>query len=138
MTDPGLPGFVRVSGTSRLGNLIEWTTGPLMPPGVAAPPPEIEAPPTVEEKPVLTAPIEEVAEQEPIELTPQPAEEGSWLMPAIVFGAINLILLVGVAVWFLLRRRRGNGSDELELDQLIEMQVAVPGDDAEQAREDAA
>ncbi|MGB5637897.1 MAG: hypothetical protein WBM63_02140, partial [Sedimenticolaceae bacterium] len=62
----------------------------------------------------------------------------SWAMPATVFGGFNLILLIGGGVWFLLGRRRRGESDGLDLDQLIEVQVATPGGTDEQIREKAA
>jgi uncharacterized protein (TIGR03503 family) len=136
LPDPTLPGFAKVSGTTRLGNLIEHTVGPLTPPGVVVPPPVVEAPPVPE--PPVAAPVEEATAVAPAEPQVEPAEEGGWLIPAIIFGVFNLVLLIGGGVWFLLVHRRGTESDDLDLDQLIEAQVAAPESAAGQVREDAA
>ena len=65
-------------------------------------------------------------------------EDGGWLIPAIVFGVFNLVLLTGAGVWFFVMRKREAESDELDLDQLIEAQVAAPDSATSQVREDAA
>ncbi|MGB5562845.1 MAG: VWA domain-containing protein [Sedimenticolaceae bacterium] len=131
--------YVKVSGTSRLGNPIEPTLGPLMPPGMEPPPAVVEVPPVIEVEPAVGEPA---VGEEPVLGTAAPAdpvaEEQSWVMPAFVFGGFNLILLIGGGVWFLLGRRRRGESDGLDLDQLIEVQVATPGGTDEQIREKAA
>ena len=136
LSDGNLPGFVKMSGTSRLGNLIEHTVGPLSPPGIVLPPPVVETPPAPE--PIVEAPVEEIVVAAPAETQAEPEADGGWLIPAIVFGVFNLVLLVGVGVWFFLVRKRGAESDDLDLDQLIEAQVAAPESDSGQVREDAA
>jgi hypothetical protein len=65
-------------------------------------------------------------------------EEGGWLIPAIIFGVLNLTLLIGAGVWFFLMNRRGAESDELDLEQLIETQVSAPNAEESQPRENAA
>jgi len=137
LPDAGLPSFVKLSGTSRLGNLIEHTVGPLIPPGTAVSPPVVNAPPVPE--PPAEAPVEETVAVEAAEIQAEPAEEDSgWLIPAIAFGVFNLVLLIGGGIWFFVLRKRGAESDELELDQLIEAQVAAPDSATSQVREDAA
>jgi hypothetical protein len=43
-----------------------------------------------------------------------PEEEAGWVMPTIVFGGVNLLLLIGgLGFWLLWRRRRGD--DEIGL-----------------------
>jgi len=139
---PGLPSFVRISGMSRLGNPIEYTQGPLMPPGMAPPAPPIPEPvPVVEPEPaVVRPPIEPAAP--PVEEVPAAVEEESWVMAAALFGGFNLVLLIAALSWFLLRRRRAAaaGGDALDdLDDLIEQHnTAGSAGDAEQRREDAA
>ncbi len=131
--------YVKVSGTTRLGNLIEHTVGPLMLPGVELPPPVAEAPPVIEPVPVPepepVVPVAEAVAEVPAE--PE-VEEGGWLIPAIIFGVLNLTLLIGAGVWFFLMNRRGAESDELDLEQLIETQVSTPNAVENQPRENAA
>jgi uncharacterized protein (TIGR03503 family) len=127
--------YVNVSGTTRLGNLIEHTVGPLMLPGVELPPPVAEAPPVIEPVPEPVAPVAEAVAEVPAE--PE-VEEGGWLIPAIIFGVLNLTLLIGAGVWFFLMNRRGAESDELDLEQLIETQVSAPNAEESQPRENAA
>jgi len=136
LSDSTSPGFVKVSGTTRLGNLIEHTVGPLMPPGATLPPPVVEAPP-VPVAPVAAS-VEQVVAEAPAEPQAEPAEEDGWLIPAIVFGVLNLVLLIGAGVWFFLVRRRGAESDELELDRLIEAQLSGSESANGQVQEDAA
>jgi len=131
--------YVKVSGTTRLGNLTERTVGPLMLPGVELPPPVAEAPPVIEPVPVPEPePVAPVAEAV-AELPAAPEVEGQgWLIPAILFGVFNLTLLIGVGVWFFLMKTRGAESDELDLEQLIETQVSAPNAEESQPRENAA
>ena len=127
--------YVNVSGTTRLGNLIEHTVGPLMLSGVELPPPVAEAPPVIEPVPEPVAPVAEAVAEVPAE--PE-VELGGWLIPAIIFGVLNLTLLIGAGVWFFLMNRRGAESDELDLEQLIETQVSAPNAEESQPRENAA
>ena len=127
--------YVNVSGTTRLGNLIEHTVGPLMLSGVELPPPVAEDPPVIEPVPEPVAPVAEAVAEVPAE--PE-VEEGGWLIPAIIFGVLNLTLLIGAGVWFFLMNRRGAESDELDLEQLIETQVSAPNAEESQPRENAA
>ena len=111
--------------------------GRLLSLGAALPPPVVEAPPLPEASVVAT--VEEAVAVEPAEIPAELAEEDSgWLIPAIVFGVFNLVLLIGGGVWFFVLRKRGSESDELDLDQLIKVQVAAPDSAPGQAREDAA
>ncbi|MCG6967848.1 MAG: VWA domain-containing protein [Chromatiaceae bacterium] len=153
LLDAGLPVYVKVSGTTRLGNLIERTVGPFVAAGV-----ELSAPAVIAAAPAAT-PVVEVApapepapqvQQEPahaaaaaVEPPAPPAvggEEGGWLVPLIVFGAFNLTLLIGGATWWLLlRRRRAGAGGELDLDQLLaDTAEGSPAADMEPAREKAA
>ena len=136
LTDSASPAYVKVSGTTRLGNLIEHTVGPLVPPGAGLPPSVVERPPVP--VPPAKAPVEEVVAAAPVEPPPEPVEEDGWLMPAILFSVFNLILLIGAGTWFFLVRRRGVESEELEFDRLMGAQVATPTSDTGPVREDAA
>ena len=129
------PVFVKASGTTRLGNLIERTLGPLMPPGVPVPVPPVEAAP--EPAPVEKQP-EKVEEEAAVISEPEPQEEQGWLVPVLIFGGFNLVLLIAAGVWYFLVRRRGGGPDELDLDQLMETQLAAPDTGDGQATENAA
>ena len=154
LNDAQSPVYVRVSGTTRLGNLLERTYGPIALPGAPVPAapvtaPEVsapaanEAPPTVAEPPAAAAPEPEPA---PAPSVPEPqVEEASsdWVLPAAMFGGFNLLLLIGGGVWFFLRRRRAGASDDLDLD--LDLDVAedtTPASEAgakqDQSQEDAA
>jgi hypothetical protein len=122
--------YVQVTGVSRLGNPIDSTTGPLMMPGVQAPQPVVEEPAVTEpavaaEPPPLTEPVESA-------VAPQD-EQGDWLIPAIIFAGVNLVLLILTGLWFFVFRKRAGNADELALERLIEAQEAAPGggDDAQ-------
>ena len=133
--------YVEVSGESRLGNPITHTLGPLMMPGVQPPPPVTEASPVVA-PPVSAQPETRVIEPGPTAETQSPTAPGSkdvdWLMPAIIFGAVNLGALLGLGGWFLVRRRRSAVDDELELEQMIAPQDQDVGSaDARQQKEAA-
>ncbi|MCP5298520.1 MAG: VWA domain-containing protein [Chromatiaceae bacterium] len=148
--DPQAPVYVHVSGTSRLGNLLDRTIGPIVPPGVPAPAQVAEAPPPppepVEPPPVAEPPpVEPTAVQPPVEeAAPAPIEEpgdeegAGWLMPAIVFGGFNLVLLIAGGVWFLVRRRRGGGDDEFDLDVALDESPAEATKPEQPPQEDAA
>ena len=102
LSDPLAPSFVQVSGESRLDNPIDRTVGPILPDGVMPPSGPAEPPAAAEAaETVPTQPEREVAPAaEPA------AEEAGWVIPAISFGAFNLVLLIAAGVWLGLRRRR--------------------------------
>ena len=129
LADPAMPVFAKVAGTSRLGNLVERTIGPIMAPGVELP--TVAEP---EPEPQAEAPVTAGPEEPPLQETePEPAVEtetdaavedaSGWVMSAVVIGGFNLLLLLGVGAWWFLRRRRGGGAaeDGLNLDELVEI-----------------
>jgi len=129
MSDPVAPAYVRVSGTTVLGNPIERIVGPLIVPGTAPPRP-VAPSPMVEGAPagLLGAQDAESApEAAPAE--PVPAEE-DWLPAAALFGGVNLLLLVAGLGWLWRRRRRVDALDDLGLDDLIVDESALPAGDA--------
>jgi hypothetical protein len=65
-------------------------------------------------------------------------EQGDWLIPAMIFGAVNLVLLIAAGLWFFVLRKRAGNADELALEQLIEAQGAAPGDGGDAQLEEAA
>jgi hypothetical protein len=102
LSDPLAPSFVQVSGESRLDNPIDRTVGPILPDGVMPPTGPAEPPAAAEAaETVPTQPEPEVAPA----AEPAAAEAG-WVIPAISFGAFNLVLLIAAGVWLGLRRRR--------------------------------
>lgn len=135
LTDPVGAVYARVSGTSRIGNLVERTLGPIMPPGVE-PPAVVEAVPVVE--PVAEpetrvaeaeAPPKAVAEPAPAadpepapepDVSEEPEAEQGWVLPAAVFGGFNLLLLIGAGAWFFVRRKKGRADEDLGLDELLD------------------
>lgn len=128
LADPQAPAYVRISGTSVLGNRIERIVGPLMPPGVAAPPPPPEAvSPTPSEVPV-DAPVEPLSEAAPPASAPIADEDAEppqgLLIPLLLFGAVNLVLLVGAAVWLLMRRRAAASRSDSEQELVVLLEDA--------------
>ena len=119
--------FLSISGQTRLGNLINREIGPVFAPGmqVAAEPVAAaeQAPTEVEQVPEAAAEpapaaspeaepeaIEEAAE-EPVE---EAEEEAGWLLPALLFGGFNLLLIGGgLGVWWWMRKKRGTDDDLL-------------------------
>lgn len=148
LMDPVSPSYLKVSGVTKLGNLIERTVGPIVPPGVtlpavvAAPPVVDPVPPAVE--PAPPPPVEPVAAAPVVETPPvaPPAEppataEDSLLVPGLVFGGFNLTLMIAAGVWFFLRRRRAAGKDELEFDDLVDEKADASEDGTTQQEEAA-
>ncbi|MCB1726847.1 MAG: hypothetical protein KDI22_05385, partial [Gammaproteobacteria bacterium] len=148
LMDPVSPSYLTVSGTTKLGNLIERTVGPIVAPGVTLPavvakapvvepaPPVVEpAPPAVEPAPVEPEAVAAPVEEPPAE--PPAVAEDSLLVPGLVFGGFNLTLIIAAGVWFFLRRRRAAGRDELEFDDLIDETVDA-SEDATTPQEKAA
>jgi uncharacterized protein (TIGR03503 family) len=133
MSDTVSPSYLMLSGTTRLGTLIERKLGPIMPEGMAPPPPPPveEPPPVIEEappEPEVPAPLPE-PEPPIVEETeePPPEEESSWVLPAIIFGAFNVVLVIGGLVWFLIRRRSTKAADSA-LDDLLQQDEGAPAD----------
>jgi len=121
LSDPMSPVFARLTGTSRLGTSIDYQVGPLYPPGLAEPEPVAE-PTLPEPRPVAESapePVSEEPAQPPTPADSQEPKEENWLVPAIIFGATNLILLVGGAVWWFLHRRRAAGGEVIALDSML-------------------
>jgi hypothetical protein len=131
LPDAAAPVFFSVSATTRLGNRIEHTVGPLMAPG--SEPPAQTAP--AEQIPLEAAqqtpepaaeaqmPAEVVSETETLrppqaETVSEPGqEEQRWLMPAILFLGFNM-LLIGGGVWWFLGRRSASDDGEFDLPLL--------------------
>jgi hypothetical protein len=120
LPDSRTPAYVAVSGTTRLGNLVERTYGPLTVPGA----PAVSAPAVVPEPEPVAAPREPAAPPAPAAeppaepAPPVEAEEsgGDWLVAAAVFGGFNLLLAIAGGAWWWLRRRR-RGDEGLEIDE---------------------
>jgi hypothetical protein len=143
LADPVAAGFAALSGSTRLGNLIEREYGPLMPPGVA-PPPQPVAPVATPEPTPPPEPVEQpaaVAEPAPEERVEQ-VDSGGWLLPGLLFGGFNLLLLGAALAWYLVRRRRAVVGPDDGLEDLLgaaDGEVAAnPGQPEETPREAAA
>lgn len=127
LEDPVSPAFIELSATTRNGNLIERQYGPLLLPGMVAPaaaPVEAVAPEPPPIEPVAEAAVAEepsagVAEPEAI-VEAETAEDGGWLMPALMFGGFNLLLLLGGGAWWFLHRRRKSAQQDDGLDDLVD------------------
>ena len=147
LADAKLPVYATVAGTSRLGNPVARTIGPLLPPGVEVPAvdevapevqpePQAEAPAAPQATPEPQLAPERASEPEP-EPVPAPGfdEDPGWVLPALVFGGFNLLLLLGGAGWWFLRRRRGSdeADDDLDIDGLVG-EPSAAGDDTTDAR----
>lgn len=143
LRDSTAPGYVEMSGTTRLGNLIERRVGPLMPPGVEPPATSLSPVERSEADSVQLTAGEAAAEpaQAVAEEPPAAAEsEGGWLIPGLVFLGFNLVVLGGALTWYLLRRRGGAGGDETGLDDLLDElpEAPQPAADPDELREAAA
>jgi hypothetical protein len=124
------PVYVKFSGTTRLGNLVGQTLGPLAGPGMTVPPPVEPTPPAVA--------VEENVQEVAVQPEPQPQEEASWLVVAVVFGGFNLVLIIAGGLWYFLKHRRGDDLDDLDLEQLMETQLAAPAPGDSPRQENAA
>jgi hypothetical protein len=117
LADPAAPVYLKIEGKSRLGNRIAREYGPVYVPGVEPPKePAPTAESTAESAQVQpeAAPVEAAVQEEAAE------EESGWVLPAVVFGAVNLLLIGGgLGVWWFLRRRR-DSSEEVSLSEEIE------------------
>jgi len=113
LVDPAAPVYLKIEGKSRLGNRIVREYGPVHVPGVEPPKepaPTAESTPAQSEAPAAEAVVQEEAAE----------EESGWVLPAAVFGAVNLLLIGGgLGAWWFLRRRRGS-SEEVSLSEEIE------------------
>lgn len=119
VADRATPTFVKVSGMSRLGNLIERTIGPLMAPGVEPPPPVAEPEPAKQEPAI--EPAEPVEAKPEAEAEVEPEAMMDWMMIGLLFGGFNLLLLIIAGVWFFLRRRRAASGGDDGIDELAEL-----------------
>ena len=123
------PSYVQLSGTTRSGTLVDRQFGPYMPEGIE--PPEVVEPPPAEEEeaPAVAEPASEpIVEAAP----PMPEDEASgWVLPAVIFGVFNLLLIAGGLVWFFIRRRSTKAVDTA-LDDLIEATQSQTGADGVQ------
>ncbi|RMG37392.1 MAG: VWA domain-containing protein [Gammaproteobacteria bacterium] len=130
----GQPVYYKVEGKSRLGNLIVREYGPLYPPGVEPPkaPPvpasvdQAKAPAAAETAPETKKP--EPAPEEPAE---EAEQEGGWLMPALIVGLGNLLLIGGgLGGWWFLRRRKADDEPDLTDEiEAVEAEVASAVED---------
>ena len=127
LSDPLAPSFVQVSGKSRLDNPIERTVGPILPDGVM--PPTGAAEPAAVPEAADPAPTQQ-AEPEAALVTDPAVEEAGWVMPAILFVAFNLVLLIAAGVWLMLRRRRVGVTS----DPVPEAKLEMPAEDGAAAR----
>jgi uncharacterized protein (TIGR03503 family) len=125
VVDSSLPVHARIEGLTSLGNRISRELGPVYAAGMS-PQPRVQ---TAEAEPAPQAETESPAEEpaEAMQKAEEPAqqqadkpakaekeekgeEEDSWLLPALGFGVVNLLVIAGGLVFWWLRRR--NASDE--------------------------
>ncbi|MDJ0740118.1 MAG: VWA domain-containing protein [Gammaproteobacteria bacterium] len=148
LADPALPVYAAVSGTSRLGNPVHQDLGPILAPGAEMPAPAVP-PAAAIETPAEPLPAPEPpavvddAVAPPVAAPPpaEPADDAaeSWLMPAALFSAVNLLLLVAAGTWWWLRRRRGGSDDDdIDLDALVGDSAADATATGTDAQEEAA
>ncbi|MFM1892017.1 MAG: hypothetical protein RLZ44_1094 [Pseudomonadota bacterium] len=106
LTDPAWPVRASVEGQTRAGNLLAKTLGPVYAPGVepAADPPAEPAPEASPAAASASAVPPEVAAEDAAPA--EPAAESGWLLPGLIIGGVNLLLIAGGLTWWLLRRRR--------------------------------
>lgn len=125
LPDAALPSFAALSGTTRLGHLLEREYGPLMAPGVVPPPAQpapVEAAEPAPEASPAPEPVEQAApavEQAP-EASAEAEESGGWLLPALLFGGFNVVLMGTALGWYLMRRRRVAAGPDDGLEDLLD------------------
>jgi len=124
LSDPAAPVYARIEGITRLGNHIDHEIGPVYAPGMAPPtPPPAAAPPAhPAAEPTAAQPSAPPAPRAEAETEPEQQDaQSGWLMPAIAFVAVNLLLGGGGLFWWRRRRRR----DDEEIALLDEGEEAV-------------
>jgi hypothetical protein len=134
--DPGAPVYLEASATTRLGKSVDHRVGPLTAPGVELPAAVTEAPVA---DPGSAAPGAETPAAEPVaaaQAVAAASPDPGWLVPAILFGGLNLLLLTAGGWWYLRRRAKREGSDSELL--LIDAGAAVQGAAETPVREHAA
>jgi len=129
LTDPGAPTYVKVSGSTVLGNPIERIVGPLIAPGATPsapmqPPPVVAVPPAEPVGEQVDGSVPAAVEEE---APPETASVGeAWWLPAALIGGFNLTLLAAGLGWLWWRRRRVDALDDLGFDDLIVDASAAP------------
>ncbi len=139
LADPQQPVFARIEGRSRLGNRIERRLGPVYAPGVSPPKkPAPEPAPRVEHKaPEKPAAKAEASGPEP-GAEKEEAAKDDWVMPAVIFGVTNLLLIAGgLGIWWFLRRRRG-AAETVSLEDEFSLPDEAPDDDEPETTDDGA
>lgn len=109
LADLVAPVYLRWSGTTRLGNRLERTLGPVTPPGVV-PPPVLGLPakkPAAVVEPVAALQPEDRVPPAGTAATDATAGATGWLAAALVAAGFNLVLLLAGGVWWWARRRGG-------------------------------
>lgn len=117
LLDTVSPSYVQLSGTTRSGTLMDRRLGPYMPEGIEPPVIVVPPPAEVQEAPVVAEPA-----PEPVpEAAPPVSEEAAsdWVLPTVIFGVFNVLLIAGGLAWFFIRRRSTKVVDTA-LDDLIE------------------
>lgn len=134
LIEPAQPVYFKVEGKSRLGNLVVREYGPVYPPGVEAPQPAKNPEPAVAEASSQSAAPAEPAESAKEEPVPEaPAEEEGWLMPALIVGLGNLLLIGGgLGAWWFLRRRKDDEDPDLA-DEIEAVEAELGGEPASEA-----
>ncbi len=119
--DPSLPVFARLVGVSRLGTHLDHEYGPIYAPGtepvaVVAEQPVTEAAPALKEPAPTESATEEKGESPPVvEEAPVEDEGTDWVVPTVIFGGVNVLLLLGGVAFWLIRRKRRGAVDDLDL-----------------------
>lgn len=115
IADPAAAVFADVSAKTQLGFALTREYGPVYPPGASA---KAVTEPQAEPEPekALVEPVTPAEEQAPEGSAETHEEEASsWLMPALIFGGVNLLLIGGgLAAWMIIRKRR-QGADDTDL-----------------------
>ena len=95
---------VEFAATTRSGNELDLTLGPVEIEGAAPPTPPPEPEPEHEPEPA-PPPAPEPEPEEPVE-----EEADPWILTAWVFGSVNLLLIIGggIAYWLMRRARAKN------------------------------
>lgn len=111
LQNPAWPAKADLEARTQAGGLIQTTLGPLYVDGVAPVPEPVPAPDVAADAEIaVPRPEEAVAPNNTV------TEDAGWVMPAAIFGGVNLFLMIGGGLaWWLVRRRGAADTDEIQL-----------------------
>ena len=113
LQDAAWPVHAEVLGDTRSGQSLSNRLGPVYAEGVTPPSPPVTPPPVAVPEPAPPLPEATVPVED--DTGDAAAEDAGWLLPLVIFGGVNLLVLVGGGLgWWLWRRRHTDAPDLLE------------------------